>query len=183
MKFTASKIPAVVIIEPRVFSDSRGFFFESYHEKIFKANGIRAKFVQDNHSRSGEGTLRGLHTQTKPMAQAKLVRVVKGKVFDVAVDLRKGSKTYGKYVSAILSAENKKMIFIPEGFAHGFLALEPDTEVIYKTSNFYSPKHEIGFQWNDPAFGIPWPKLNKSYRIAEKDKHYPPFQIASRFKS
>ncbi len=130
-------------------------------------------FVQDNHSLSSKGALRGLHYQVAPRAQAKLIRVIRGKVFDVVVDLRKRSKTYGKCITEILSSENKKMIFIPEGFAHGFLALESGTEVLYKTSDFYSFKHERGIAWNDPALGIRWPKLGVPYQLSEKDRHYP----------
>lgn len=173
MRFTPSKISGVIIVEPKVFRDARGFFFETYHKKLFYKNGIRVDFVQDNHSLSSKGTLRGLHYQVAPRAQAKLVRVTRGKVYDVVVDLRKGSKTYGDHLGEILSAENRRMIFIPEGFAHGFLALEDPTEVLYKTSDFYSPEHERGILWNDPALGITWPKLGVRYQLSEKDKCNP----------
>ena len=174
MKFTPLAIPDVILIEPKVFEDKRGFFFEFYHQELFRQNGIDVTFVQDNYSRSSKGTLRGLHFQIDPKAQDKLVRVTRGEVFDVAVDIRKGSKTFGKFVSTTLSAENKKMLFIPKGFAHGFCVLTDGTEFLYKVSDFYSPKHERGIQWNDPAIGIPWPKLDCGYIFSEKDKQYPP---------
>ncbi len=173
MKFTPSAIPDVLIIEPRVFSDERGFFFENYSKELFAKNGIRVEFVQDNHSRSSKGVLRGLHYQGAPKAQAKLVRVIKGEAFDVVVDIRKDSKTFGRIVSDILSEENKKMLFIPPGFAHGFCALKEGTEFVYKVSELYSPEHERGILWNDPALAIPWPKLDTGYLLSEKDKRYP----------
>ena len=173
MKFIPTKIPGVLIIEPKVFGDSRGFFCETYRQKLFSKNGIRARFVQDNHSRSAKGVIRAFHYQAPPRAQAKLVRVIRGSVFDVVVDLRKGSKTYGRHVGEILSAENKKMIYIPEGFAHGFLALEDNTEVLYKTTDYYSPKHERGILWNDPALKIKWPVLNTPYLLSPKDARNP----------
>lgn len=173
MKFTESRIRGVIVIEPKVIQDTRGFFCETYHQKLFYANGIRTRFVQDNHSLSAKGVLRAFHYQAPPYAQAKLVRVIRGRVFDVAVDLRRGSKTFGQHVSEILSEEDKKMIYIPEGFAHGFLALEENTEVLYKTSHFYSPKHERGILWNDPTLGVDWPKLEKAYQISKRDASYP----------
>ena len=173
MKFTPTKFPEVILIEPEVFGDSRGFFYESYHENLFAQNGIRARFVQDNQSRSAKGVLRALHFQVKPRAQEKLIRAVSGEVFDVVVDVRKGSKTFGQYFHTTLSAENKRMLYIPQGFAHGFLALKDDTEFIYKVSDFYSPEHERGILWNDPSIGIPWPKLDVEYILSEKDKKSP----------
>lgn len=173
MKFTQLEIPGLVLIEPKVFGDARGFFYESYREDIFKANGIDARFVQDNHSRSAQGVLRGLHFQTEPMAQGKLVRVICGSVLDVALDIRPGSKTYGRYEHIVLSGENKKMLYVPPGFAHGFCVLEDGTEFLYKTTNFYSPEHERGVYWNDPDLGIPWPKFGKDYILSPKDKTYP----------
>ncbi len=173
MKFIPAKIPDVIVIEPRVFEDGRGFFFESYRKDIFRKNGIHEDFIQDNHSLSRKGVLRGLHYQAEPKAQAKLVRVMRGEAFDVAVDIRKGSKTFGRYVGEVLSAKNKKTLYIPKGFAHGFLALEDDTEFVYQISDFYSPKDERGILWNDPLIGVEWPALKKGYILSEKDKKYP----------
>lgn len=173
MKFTRLAISDVVLIEPKVLGDDRGFFLEFYREDFFARNGISVKFVQDNHSRSAKGVLRGLHFQVEPMAQAKLVRVVQGEVYDVAVDIRKGSKTFGKYVGEVLSAENKKMLYIPPGFAHGYCALRDGTEFMYKCSALYSPSHERGLIWSDPDLGISWPKLDVEYILSEKDKRYP----------
>ena len=178
MKFIETALPGVILIEPTVFQDERGFFFENYHKELFFKNGIREEFVQDNHSRSAKGVLRGLHYQTNPKAQAKLIRVVKGEAFDVAVDIRKGSKTFGKCVSHVLSAENKKMLYIPAGFAHGFCALEAGTEFLYKVSSVYSAAHERGILWNDPALAIPWPKLDAPYLLSEKDRKNPPLATA-----
>jgi dTDP-4-dehydrorhamnose 3,5-epimerase len=173
MKFKALSIPDVILIEPRVFEDSRGFFYESYREDLFSQSGIAQKFVQDNHSCSTKGVLRGLHFQIPPKAQAKLVRVVKGEVFDVAVDIRKDSKTFGKYVGEILSENNTRMMYIPPGFAHGYLTLQDHTEFLYKCSDFYSPQHERGILWNDPDIAIIWPKLDVDFMLSEKDKKYP----------
>lgn len=175
MRFIPTKIKDVWVIEPKVFGDRRGFFFESFSQALFKKNGIREPFIQDNHSRSAKGVLRGLHYQIAPRAQAKIVRVVRGAAFDVAVDLRKNSKTYGRYVAEVLSEENRKMMFIPKGFAHGFLALEPGTEFLYKCSDVYSPAHERGILWNDRTLGIRWPKLSVPYRLSDKDTKYPAF--------
>ena len=172
MKFIPTKIEGVLVVEPEVFGDSRGFFYESYRKDEFLKNGIRGEFVQDNRSRSAKGVLRGLHYQLDPYAQAKLVTVTRGKAFDVAVDMRPGSKTFGRHVSEILTAENKKMIYIPEGFAHGFLSLEDGTEFFYKVSKPYSPAHERGILWNDPGISIPWPTLETDYVISEKDKKF-----------
>lgn len=158
MKVTTLAIPDVILFEPRVFGDERGFFFESFNAKVFEqATGRKADFVQDNHSKSRKGVLRGLHYQEAPYAQGKLVRVVSGEVFDVAVDIRKGSPTFGKWVAEILSAENKKQMWIPEGFAHGFLTLSDEAEFLYKTTNFYEPKSEKCILWNDATLGIKWP--------------------------
>ncbi|HTL69771.1 MAG TPA: dTDP-4-dehydrorhamnose 3,5-epimerase [Candidatus Eisenbacteria bacterium] len=173
MKFTPTSIPDVLLIEPKVFSDERGFFFEDYNREVFARHGLLADFVQDNHSRSRRGALRGLHFQVYPKAQSKLVRVVRGEVFDVAVDLRKGSPTYGRHVAETLSEENRRMLFIPAGFAHGFLALKEGTEVLYKVTDFYSPAHDKGLAWNDPALGIAWPKLDVPYEISPKDRRHP----------
>ena len=159
MKVTDTKIPDVKIIEPTVFEDERGFFFESFnHKKFEEAIGRSVTFVQDNHSKSSKGVLRGLHYQLPPYAQGKLVRVVKGEVFDVAVDIRKSSPTFGQWVAETLSANNKKQLWIPEGFAHGFLTLSETAEFLYKTTDYYTPALERCITWNDPAIGIIWPQ-------------------------
>ena len=173
MKFTPLEIPDVLLIEPKVFEDARGFFFEIYREDLFKKHGISHPFIQDNQSLSRASVLRGLHYQESPMGQAKLVRVIKGKAFDVAVDIRKKSKTFGKYVSATLSEENHAMLYIPEGFAHGFCTLADNTEFLYKVSKPYSPQHERGIFWKDPAIGIAWPKSDREYILSERDRTYP----------
>ncbi|MEM0499385.1 MAG: dTDP-4-dehydrorhamnose 3,5-epimerase [Methanothrix sp.] len=154
--FRRLEIPDVVMIEPRVFRDERGFFMESYKHSEFAAFGIKERFVQDNHSRSKKGVLRGLHYQNPPRAQGKLVRAVSGEIFDVAVDIRKGSPTYGRWVGANLSEENMRMLYIPAGFAHGFLTLSDVADVMYKTTDEYSPEHEAGIIWNDREIGIKW---------------------------
>ena len=158
MKATSLAISEVVLLEPRVFADDRGAFFESFNEKTFAAaTGLTPAFVQDNHSVSRKGVLRGLHYQLPPFAQGKLVRVVKGEVFDVAVDIRRGSPTFGQWVGEILSADNRRQLWIPEGFAHGFVALQDGTEFLYKTTNFYSAESDRTILWNDPDIGITWP--------------------------
>ena len=158
MKGTPTRIPDVWLIEPRVFGDERGFFFESFNEPAFNAaTGNTLAFVQDNHSKSVKGVLRGLHYQLAPRAQGKLVRVVQGEVFDVAVDIREGSPTYGLWVGEILSADNKKQLWIPPGFAHGFLTLSETAEFLYKTTDTWSPEHERCILWNDPTLDIAWP--------------------------
>jgi len=174
-KFTETEISGVYIIENTVFGDNRGFFMETYNEKEFKAAGLNMKFVQDNHSKSKKGVLRGLHFQKK-FPQGKLVRVIKGIVFDVAVDLRKESKTYGKWTGVILSEENKKQFYIPEGFAHGFLVISDEAEFCYKCTEFYHPEDEGGVLWNDPDINIEWPlgKLGDcDVILSEKDKSLP----------
>lgn len=173
MKFTGTPLDGVLIIEPNVLRDDRGFFLESYRKDLFARNGIYHEFVQDNHSHSQKGVLRGLHFQRSPMEQAKLVRVARGEVYDVVVDIRPQSKTFGRYFSHVLSADNQKMLFIPPGFAHGFLALQNSTSFVYKCSQYYSPTHEGGLRWNDAEIGITWPKLDVPYIINEKDKKYP----------
>ena len=158
MKATPLKIPDVVLIEPKVFGDERGYFFESFNQTEFnQAIGYEVQFVQDNHSKSQKGVLRGLHYQIAPKAQGKLVRVVQGEVFDVAVDIRKDSPTFGQWVGEILSAENKRQLWIPEGFAHGFLTLSDTAEFLYKTTDFYAPEYEACIAWNDRNIGINWP--------------------------
>ena len=156
MKIIQTNIEGLLIIEPAVFGDSRGYFFESYNESDYEKAGIRVKFIQDNESLSQKNVLRGLHLQLPPYGQAKLVRVNQGAVLDVAVDVRKNSPTYGKYFAAELNAANKRMMFIPEGFAHGFLTLEDNTIFIYKCSHFYNKASEACISWNDPAIGIEW---------------------------
>ena len=169
MKVIQTEIPDVLIIEPQVFGDERGFFFESYNEKAFLEKArISERFVQDNHSRSVKNVLRGLHYQIK-QPQGKLVRVVKGLVFDVAVDLRKSSKTFGQWVGVELSAENKQQLWIPPGFAHGFVVLSDYVEFLYKTTDFYAPKHECCILWNDPDIGIAWP-IQEEPILSGKDK-------------
>jgi dTDP-4-dehydrorhamnose 3,5-epimerase len=157
MKATSLEIPDVLLIEPAVFGDSRGFFFESFNQAKFEAAvGRPVTFVQDNHSRSARRVLRGLHYQIR-QPQGKLVRVVHGEVFDVAVDLRSSSPTFGKWVGALLSAENKKQLWVPDGFAHGFVVLSDSADFLYKTTNYYAPAHERCIIWNDPEIGIEWP--------------------------
>lgn len=170
MKAIETKIPGLLIIEPRVFGDERGFFFESYNEKAFnEATGVSPRFVQDNHSKSVKGVLRGLHYQLPPKAQGKLVRVVQGEVFDVAVDIRQGSPTYGQWVGEILSADNKKQLWIPPGFAHGFLTLSDTAEFLYKTTDYWSPAHERAIIWNDATLNIDWPLNGLQPTLAAKD--------------
>lgn len=164
MKFTPTTIPEVILIEPRVFGDSRGFFMETYQRQKFAENGIAYEFVQDNHSSSLQGTLRGLHYQIRH-AQGKVVRVVAGVVFDVAVDLRRSSPTFGKWVGYILSAENKNQLWIPPGFGHGFYTLSDLAEVVYKSTDFYSPAYERSIMWNDPDINISWPALSEEKLI------------------
>lgn len=157
MDVQATDIPDVIIITPKRFGDHRGFFSETYNTRTLAAAGIDADFVQDNQSLSAEkGTLRGLHFQRPPMAQDKLVRVTRGAVLDVAVDIRAGSPTFGRHVAVTLSAENWAQLWVPKGFAHGFITLEADTEVLYKVTDYYSPEHDAGIAWNDPALGIDW---------------------------
>lgn len=159
--FIRTAVEGVVIVETMAFGDNRGYFMETYHEQKFAEGGITTRFIQDNQSKSGRGVLRGLHFQ-KNYPQAKLVRVISGEVYDVAVDLRKGSPTFGKYVGALLSAANRRQFFIPKGFAHGFLVLSEEAEFVYKCDDFYHPEDEGGLMWNDPAVGIEWPELVKN---------------------
>lgn len=167
-------IPDVKIISPRKHGDSRGFFSETYTRKTFAEAGIDLDFVQDNHSLSPQvGTLRGLHYQGHPFAQDKLVRVVSGRVLDVAVDLRRNSPTYGKWVSAEISADQWNQILVPIGFAHGICTLEPDTQLIYKVTSYYAPQHDFGVRWNDPDLGIAWPFPEDRLLLSDKDKKQP----------
>jgi len=156
LRFVASKLPGVIIIEPQIHRDDRGFFLESYHADKYREGGIDATFVQDNHSSSSKGTLRGLHGQS-PHPQGKLVRVLEGEIFDVVVDVRRGSPAYGRFVTAVLSAENFRQIYVPPGLAHGFLVVSEVAQVEYKCTDFYQPKAEFAIAWNDPALAIPWP--------------------------
>lgn len=170
MKITNTRIPDVKILEPRVFEDERGFFYESYNQKAFDdAVGYPVTFVQDNHSRSIKGTLRGLHYQLPPHPQGKLVRVTVGEVFDVAVDIRKGSPTFGQWVAETLSAENKRQLWIPEGFAHGFYVTSDVAEFQYKCTDYYAPECERCVRWNDPTVALNWP-LQGEPLISDKDK-------------
>lgn len=172
--FIKTKIEGLIIIEPSVFEDERGFFMETYSQKVFAENGIDVNFIQDNHSRSSKGVLRGLHFQKPPFAQDKLIRCTRGEVFDVAVDLRKNSSTFGQWEGVILSEDNKKMFFIPKGFAHGFLVLSDIVDFQYKCSNFYSKESEGGLLWNDPDLKIDWPQM-ENLILSEKDKLWPKF--------
>jgi dTDP-4-dehydrorhamnose 3,5-epimerase len=173
MKVTPTRIADVLIVEPKFFGDERGFFMESFNQRAFnEALGREIVFVQDNHSRSTRNVLRGLHWQVAPKAQGKLVRVVRGEVFDVAVDLRDGSATYGQWVGEILTADNKKQLWIPPGFAHGFLTLSESADFLYKTTEYYSPEHERGLRWDDPTIGIAWP-LTGDALLSPKDSAAP----------
>jgi dTDP-4-dehydrorhamnose 3,5-epimerase len=181
LKILDTEIPNVKIIEPRVFADDRGFFFESFNLQQFRdATGLaNVDFVQDNHSKSKKGVLRGIHYQKRPFAQGKLVRVVRGEVFDVVVDLRPESKTYGRHVSVILSETNKRQLWIPEGFGHAFLTISDEAEFLYKTTNYYSKEHDISIAWNDPGLAIPWPQLDEGITVSLKDERGIPFNVAS----
>lgn len=173
MNITPTAIPEVLIIEPKVFGDARGFFYESFNQRSFNAAvGKDIQFVQDNHSLSGKGVLRGLHFQIHPKEQGKLVRAVRGEVFDVAVDIRPNSPTFRKWVGVHLSAENKRQLWIPKGFAHGFLVLSDQAEFLYKTDNYYSPESERSTRWDDPSIGIEWP-LTVEPSLSQKDAAAP----------
>lgn len=181
MQITRLAIPEVMVLTPKVFGDERGFFFESFNQQQFEqATGRPANFVQDNHSRSQRGVLRGLHYQLPPKAQGKLVRVVAGEVFDVAVDIRKRSPTFGRWVGARLSAENKQQLWIPEGFAHGFVTLSDSAEFLYKTTDYYSPAHERCIAWNDPAIGVDWQYEGEAL-LSAKDRAGCAFVLAEVF--
>lgn len=176
MRVEALNIPAVKMLAPGKHGDDRGFFSETYNKKALAASGVRLEFVQDNHSFSAaKGTVRGLHFQTPPYAQDKLVRVTRGAIFDVAVDLRRDSPTYGRHVSATLSAAAWNQILVPIGFAHGLMTLEPNTEVIYKVSDYFAPEHDHGLLWNDPALGIEWPLAEHEAILSDKDRAQPRF--------
>jgi dTDP-4-dehydrorhamnose 3,5-epimerase len=171
--FEPTEIPDVVLIAPRVHGDARGFFMETYKRSEFAAAGIDVPLVQENHSRSSAGTLRGLHYQCEPKAQGKLVRVVRGEIYDVAVDIREGSPTFGRWVAATLSAENHKSLYVPPGFAHGFCVTADEAEVIYVTTEEYAPELEFGIAWNDPALAIAWPIAEPT--LSPRDRRWPPF--------
>jgi dTDP-4-dehydrorhamnose 3,5-epimerase len=177
MKVIHTGLHGVLILEPVVHEDVRGFFMESYNERLFAENGIRVHFVQDNHSMSVEaGTLRGLHYQLHPKAQTKLVRVLQGAIYDVVLDLRRDSPTYGRWEGYTLSAENKRQLLVPKGFAHGFCTLTPHTHVLYKVDEYYSPEHDRGILWSDPELAIHWPC--KQPILSAKDQKHPLFREA-----
>ena len=174
--FIKTSIDRVIIVEPTAFGDSRGYFMETYQKEDFIKGGITVDFVQDNQSMSTKGVLRGLHFQ-KQYSQSKLVRCIRGEVFDVAVDLREGSPTFGKWEGVILSAENKRQFFIPKNFAHGFLVLSDEAEFVYKVDDFYHPNDEGGLMWNDPDIGVEWPIADgMEIKLSDKDKLHPPFK-------
>jgi dTDP-4-dehydrorhamnose 3,5-epimerase len=167
-------IPEIKVVTPKRFGDNRGFFAETYHKQRFAEAGVDMEFVQDNHSLSAvAGTVRGLHFQSNPFAQAKLIRVVRGRVLDVAVDIRRSSPTFRRHVAVELSAENGRQLLVPVGFAHGFCTLEPDTEVVYKVSAYYSAAHDHGLRWNDPSLGIEWPVTPADAVLSDKDRNQP----------
>lgn len=174
MQFEETDIPAVKIVTPKKQGDARGFFSEVYKQSDWDAAGLDYRFVQDNHSYSAPvGTLRGLHFQTPPVAQDKLVRVIRGRILDIAVDIRRSSPTFGRHVAVELSAENWRQLFIPAGFAHGFVTLEPDTEVLYKVTSLYSPAHDRGLAYDDPDIAIEWPAPPGGLILSDKDKRWP----------
>lgn len=182
MNVIKTAIPGVIIFEPTLFGDERGFFFESFNHKLFEeAVGYSVTFVQDNHSKSSKGVLRGLHYQLPPHAQGKLVRCVAGEVFDVAVDIRKSSPTFGQWVGVHLSGENKRQLWIPEGFAHGFVTLTETAEFLYKTTNYYAPVSDRGIAWNDATIDIKWPELNADILTSAKDSTAKSLETADLF--
>ena len=181
MKFTPTNIPDVILIEPEVFGDNRGFFMETWHAEKFSNAGIDAQFVQDNHSKSGQGILRGLHYQIE-QSQGKLVRVIAGEVFDVAVDLRRASPSFGQWVGKTLTAENKHMLWVPPGFAHGFYVISDGAEFVYQCTDFYAPEHERCIRWDDPDLNIDWPlPAGQSPVLSEKDQKGLSFKQAEVF--
>ncbi len=177
MKLVDTAIPEVKIVEPAVFGDDRGFFMETWNARGFAAAGLDLNFVQDNHSRSAKGVLRGLHYQVR-QPQGKLVRVVRGAVYDVAVDIRRDSATFGRWVGVELTEANKRMLWVPPGFAHGFLSLEDGTEFLYKCTDFYAREHERSLLWSDPAIGIDWPLCGETPQLSDKDAAAPPLAEA-----
>ncbi|MFQ2049821.1 dTDP-4-dehydrorhamnose 3,5-epimerase [Aeromonas veronii] len=182
MNVIKTAIPDVLIFEPKIFGDERGYFFESFNHKLFEeAVGYQVNFVQDNHSKSSKGVLRGLHYQLPPHAQGKLVRCVAGEVFDVAVDIRKSSPTFGKWVGVHLSGENKRQLWIPEGFAHGFVTLSETAEFLYKTTNYYCVASDRGVAWNDEQLAVAWPVEGMNLILSDKDQKQPIFKLAEYF--
>jgi len=182
MKVTRTALEGVLVLEPKVFGDERGFFLESFNQRAFDAIvGDEVRFVQDNHSRSGKGVLRGLHFQLPPHAQGKLVRVTNGAVYDVAVDVRRGSPSFGRWVGAELSAANHRQMWIPAGFAHGFLVLTESADFLYKASNYYEPNSERSIRWNDETIGVEWPDLGFPARLSPKDSAAPSLNDAQVF--
>ncbi len=182
MKATPTAIPEVIVIEPKVFGDARGFFYESFNSLAFdEAVGRHVEFVQDNHSRSSQGVLRGLHYQIQ-QPQGKLVRVVRGAVFDVAVDIRESSSTFGRWVGVELTEENHRQLWVPPGFAHGFLVLSTIADFLYKTTDYYAPQYERSIAWNDPQLAVEWPDIGKSPSLSLKDANAAPLATAEKFK-
>ncbi len=181
MKFIKTDIPEVIIIEPRVFKDDRGYFFESFRKDLFEKNIRKIDFIQDNESKSKKGVLRGLHYQLPPFAQSKLVRVIKGSVIDVAVDIRKNSPTFGKYVAVELNEENKRQLFIPRGFAHAFLVTSDEAIFAYKVDNYYSPEHDRAIRFDDPDINVDWNFPKEEIIVSQKDKNAPFLQDAEVF--
>lgn len=182
MQAIRQSIPDVVLIEPKVFGDSRGFFYESFNQQAFQAaTGVQCDFVQDNHSRSSQGVLRGLHYQLPPRAQGKLVRVVRGAVFDVAVDIRKGSPTFGQWVGALLTEDNHRQLWVPPGLAHGFLVLSESADFLYKTTDYWAPEHERCIAWDDPDLAVDWPLGGATPVVSAKDALGVPFRDAEVF--
>jgi len=182
MKITPTNLPEVLIVEPRVFGDARGFFTESWNEQVFnQAVAQQIRFVQDNHSRSARGVLRGLHYQLAPHTQGKLVRVVKGAVFDVAVDMRRASPNFGRWAGVELTEDNHRQLWVPPGFAHGFLVLSESADFLYKTTDFYAPQAEACVRWDDPAIGVQWPEVGVTPLLAEKDAKAPLLAEAKTF--
>ena len=182
MKATPTRIPDVMVVEPKVFGDARGFFYESFNQAAFNAaTGTAFTFVQDNHSRSSQGVLRGLHYQLPPHAQGKLVRVVRGAGWDVAVDIRQGSPPFGQWVGQELTEDNHKQFWIPPGFAHGFVVLSESADFLYKTTNYYAPQSDRGIAWNDPDLDIAWPNLGMDFVLSDKDRQQPALRQAEVF--
>lgn len=182
LEITPTAIPDVKVLLPKAFADSRGAFSETFNAARLAEHGIKLDFVQDNQSWSAQaGTIRGLHFQSPPRAQAKLIRVVRGRVFDVAVDLRRASPTYGRWVSEELSAQNRKQLLVPAGFAHGFCTLEPDTELFYKVTDYYSPPHDLGIAWDDPDLAVAWPVQKDKVMLSEKDTRQPAFSALAHY--
>jgi dTDP-4-dehydrorhamnose 3,5-epimerase len=174
MRAIATALPGVLILEPKVFGDARGFFLESYNRKTFaEATGVDVEFVQDNHSRSAKGVLRGLHLQAAPHAQGKLVRVAAGRVFDVVADVRRASPTFSRWVGVELDAESQRQLWIPAGYAHGFLVLSESADFLYKTTDYYAPAHELSVRWDDPRLGIEWPDIGMPFALAARDRDAP----------